>query len=141
MLKASQKEIKLAEFFISGRNLWEADPFKVRDPVAAVHFYAHPDSQLFLDVLEAKLSAEQRGPFKEFHQKQRERFSVHIQRSKQRSPLVNAALLRTQGVQPGPPMGRLLALAEQFVILHDFQRPEEVFPLLKRSPDWPSKLG
>lgn len=135
-LRTSQKEIKLAEFFIKSHLLWGQNPFKIKDPVEAVHFYAHPDSMLYLKILEAKMPAVQRQRFRLFHEEQHKHFSIHIQRSQQRSPLVNATLLKAEGVPPGPEMGRLLALAEQFVIRHNMHRPEEVIKLLKNCPSW-----
>ncbi len=137
-LKTSQKELKLVEFFIRSHHLWNGNPFMVSDPVGAVHFYAHPDSKLYLNITKAKLPEDQRQRFEEFHKEQQDKYSYHIHRLKFKTPLVTAALLKAEGIPPGPNMGRLLSLAEQFAIVHDFHRPEEVIPYLRQSPEWPT---
>ncbi len=141
LLKTSQKEIKLAEFFMQGQQLWGENPTQVDNLVAAVHFYAHPDAQLYLDVAEVKLPSGERPTFHQFHLNLQQKLKPHIERSRQKKPLVNAALLKESGVQPGPGMGRLLALAEQYVILNDLHNPAKVVRLLKQSSAWPTNIG
>lgn len=137
-LKTSQKELKLVQFFLRSHHLWNGNPFMVTDPVGAVHFYAHPDSGLYLNIAKAKLPVLQRQQFLDFHEEQQKKYGQHIHRVKFKTPLVNAAILKAAGVPPGPNMGRLLSLAEQFTIVHDFNKPEQVIPMLRNSPEWPS---
>ena len=50
----------------------------------------------------------------------------HIERIVDRKPLVNAAMLKEQGINPGRIMGTLIKEAERLAILNDLNDANEV---------------
>ncbi len=119
-LKLSRKDEKLLEHFL-------ALP-KEPDPVTWVHYYAHPDSVLCLQV-----HAAAKGPdFLAFHQEQQEGWAEEIRRVREGKPLLTATFLQAKGIQAGPEMGILLQRGERLAIERRLQNPEEIWGILQK---------
>ncbi len=131
-LKISIAEQKLAEFLVELRRLIAYDKQNGSwDKVIWAHVYAHKHFQICLSVISAGIPHEERMNFFDVHAKHQIELKEHIQRIMQKRPLVNAALLQTQGIVPGPAMGALLKEAEKIAILQDFNDPIKVLNILK----------
>lgn len=131
-LKTSTEESKLAEFFTRSEHLFKTNPSRLEWTL----FYAHPTSSLFLAVQEAKLLPPQREKFHEEHEKRKEKLEVHIQRIKERRPLVNAELLQREGIVAGKHMGVLLKEAERLTIEENLSDAKSVIAKLKTTSHW-----
>ena len=140
-LKISNRDIKLVELISMGRQLNfrnEIDPKEIEDR-EWVYFYAHPDSDLCLNVIAARLSKDEKDACLLKHQERKLQFKPHIERIQLGKPLVTAALLQAHGVLPGKPMGILLKEAERMVINHNRESADEIVEKLKQTPLWPMK--
>ncbi len=62
--------------------------------------------------------------------------SAHIDRIKQKTPLITAALLQQQGISPGKDMGALLQEGEKIAVNQDLNEAGLALEELKRSPLW-----
>lgn len=135
-LKMSLAEQHQAEFLIKLRLLCEDQHWEDWDKVEWTYIYAHQYFKTCLDVVAAGLSNEVRARFIDLHLQRQKDLREHIQRVVQKKPLVNAALLQSQGIVPGQIMGRLLKEAEKIAILSDLNEPNQVLNILKTSDLW-----
>lgn len=110
---------------------------QMKDP-QWVFFYAKRDAQLCLDVVAAHLSGDDKVQFVQKHEQNKSRLEKHIQRAKEKKPLVNAALLKSLGIGQGRHMGQLLKKAEEIAINHDLHDAGTVLNLLKETELWKS---
>lgn len=138
-LKTSVREGKLVEFALKGRKLLSEDELAPHPAIGKewAYFYADRFFTTCFDVLTAKLPDEKRPIILETHRQRHEKLKPHIQRIVENKPLVNAEMLKKEGIQPGKKMGTLLKLAEEIAISKDLHDPEMVIALLKQSPEWP----
>lgn len=134
-LKTSLNEAKLVEFFYKADLLF-LKGFKNIEFAELAHFYAHPQSLLYLGVQKAYISSAKRTSFEKEHLKSRNMLALHIERIQKRTPLISASNLLTNGISPGKKMGLLLKEAERIAINHNLSRPEDVLSLLKQTPLW-----
>jgi poly(A) polymerase len=136
-LHVSNKELKLIE----ARQA--AQPFlrdsELIEPIHWAHFYAHPHTSLLLQVAAAKLSSEEKFSFLDKHDEKQKSLAAHIERIILKKPLVAAALLKENGIQPGINMGLLIKEAEKISVNQDIQDPYIILELLQKSPLWQNK--
>jgi hypothetical protein len=67
----------------------------------------------------------------------REKLTSHIQRIKNKNPVVNASHLIQEGIKPGILMGKLLKKSENIAIEQLIEDPEKIISKLKQSNIWP----
>lgn len=114
-LKTSNVEVKLVEFF-------QSNPQTLVD---WTYLYAHEFAPLWLKVNNTKNPSSI-----EEHQKRQKRLEKHIERVKNKTPLITAAHLKEYGVTPGEKMGQLLKQAETIAITEDINEPEKILSQL-----------
>lgn len=131
-LKMSAYETKLGLFYLNHKNRI-AFPEKM-DKKELVYFYAHPESQLLLEVKAATLDSKQQ--FLEKHQEQKQYLLPHIERVHKKKPLITGKLLEEYGIPSGIKMGALLKEAENLAINHHLNEQTAVIELLKQSIHW-----
>lgn len=135
-LRLSKQDTKLA-LFLHENTQGIAHESQGMTDVNWVYFYASPHSNLCLDLYAAHLENEEKSLFIQRHAERKQRLAMHIQRYKEKKPLIDATFLLKHGIQPGKHMGLLLKEAEEQAIRKDLQNPEEVLTLLKQSSLWP----
>lgn len=133
-LHTSKKEMRLAMFLATVQAQVQSEGDTSFDRIAWTYFYAHPASELALQLIGLKLPAPLE--FFEAHQKRIKLLTKHIERHKRKLPLVNAAKLQEYGISPGIQMGLLLKEAERLTILHDCLEASQVIEMLKQTPQW-----
>lgn len=131
-LTVSNKDLAQLNFYTSNA------PFDIRlARTPSVHFYAHPDSTIALEVYAARLDANEAKVFLQSHKDKRFKLKEHIDRLVHKTPVISSAELKKAGIVPGVHMGLLLKEGERLAIENDLSDPEAVLQLLKRSPHWP----
>ncbi len=114
-LKVSKAQTEFVQRLYKLENLGD-------DPVECVHFYAHKDADLCIEIV----AASRGDDFKSLHQERQDRYARHIERIRKKKPLINANTLRAHGIAPGKQMGELLREAERIAIVKDLNDPEPV---------------
>jgi len=132
-LKTSREDQKLVEFSYRYSPKVLAQSFT---KIEWVKFYAETYSSLILNILSAKMDSDKAQAFVRLHETQKKSWAVHIQRSKEKKPLVNGNLLQKHGIPEGRRMGALLKEAERLVIEYDLSDPDEIVALLTQDPKW-----
>lgn len=123
-LRLSNQEIALAKLAIECRILM-SNP-EPRDTVRWVHFYANPCSQIVLEANAASYPSQEQKPILKAHLSLQQALEPHIERVRQRTPLITASILMTQGIPSGRLMGSLLKQAERIAIDKNLHTPEEI---------------
>jgi poly(A) polymerase len=123
-LKIPNKEIELVAYYMKQK------PFSFKSRYEQALFYAHPQSPLFLKIYAAHLSEEDQKQFCETHQKLQQDLAWHIDRLKQKKPVLSASYLQGLGVAPGRHMGACLKQAERLAVEKDLRKPEQIIPLI-----------
>ena len=119
-LKVSNEEKKLVLFFIQSMELFER---KDIDLYQWAHFYAHPLSDLFLQI-KIPLKA-----IKE-HLLRKTQLENHIERIKSNKHVVTAKMLQERGVVAGKRMGELIREADKISINENIENPELIIDRL-----------
>ncbi|MBS4167737.1 CCA tRNA nucleotidyltransferase [Parachlamydia sp. AcF125] len=136
-LKTSNRDCHLIEVYLKGQTLLGSKNVSER-LVEWAHYYALPEAQICLEVLTANGSTlEERSNLASFHAHQKEKLRKHIERIRDKNPLVSSTFLREQGIMPSKQMGLLLKQAEEIAILNNLENPQDVLLLLKQSSTWP----
>ena len=133
-MRTSGKEAKLVEYYLEGKKLVGEG---TDNRTIWTHFYAHPHSELCLEVIAANLTEPERIEFCEKHHKQRLLLEKHIKRIQDKKPSITAAMLQNEGIPQGKIMGTLIKEAEILSIQNDLHDPEEILIALKKSSNWP----
>lgn len=132
-LKTSRDDQKLVELMHRYKPLVLSESF---DKSGWTKFYAEEHSSLILNILSAKMEADKAQEFLVAHEERKKTLALHIQRSKDKSPLVNGNLLHKHGIPEGKRMGALLKEAERLVVEYDLTDPDEVVALLTQDSNW-----
>ena len=74
------------------------------------------------------------------HRNRAKKLSLHVQRAKDKAPLINATFLQTLGIKPGILMGLLIKEGERIAILHDLSEADDVLSFLKKGHLWPEEI-
>lgn len=139
-LHTSNAELQVAEFLALMRQHIECDrELEVVDLVIWAHLYANPAAERCLKVIAANMTSEDRQKFLEKHHERMAALKSHIERIVEKKPLINAAILQAQGVQPGKAMGTLMKEAERLAIMNDINDVEQLLVLLKTTHAWPKE--
>lgn len=140
--KLSNKEIKFADFLLSFKekilHAFEKDYLLPDDQLAL--FYSHQHSHLVEKILAARLPCKKNKIFLNNHQKKRKQLLAHILRIQNASPLINAQLLKNEGIKPGKYMGRLLKKSQEIAINQNFSEATDVLKELKKTQLWKDSL-
>lgn len=102
------------------------------------YLYSHPQAELCLKVIAARLTPEEREIFLQKHARRRASMAKHIERIVAKKPLLDANRLIAQGVAPGKEMGKLLKEGERLAIENNLENPEEVLSYLQKTSIWRS---
>ncbi|MFZ0565532.1 MAG: CCA tRNA nucleotidyltransferase [Chlamydiales bacterium] len=129
-LKTTSGDIKLVTYLTQAAALFRN---KVIEQFQWAHFYANPYSEYFINIEAAKIMPPERSRFLQDHAERIKSLDPHIHRIQTRRPLVNAELLKKEGIKPGKKMGALLKEAERLVINNNLASAEEALNLLKQS--------
>lgn len=130
-LHMSNVEANLAKFFISVKDGVDSEhALGIADLVAWVQKYAHPAIDKCLHIIAARLSPLEKEAFLQKHRIRMAELEPHIQRAREKSPIVSAAMLQEHGIKPGKQMGVLIKEGERLAILHDLRSPNEVLSIL-----------
>jgi poly(A) polymerase len=140
-LHTSNVDTKLAEFLVSMRQLIDSEhALGLIDLHAWVHIYANLASQKCLAVIAANMPSEQNEAFLSTHQKRIHNLQKHIDRLREKKPLITSAILQNEGIQPGKIIGILMKEAERIAILNDLNDADEVLAILKTTHAWPKEI-
>lgn len=130
-LRMSNRDMKFALF------LRQIQTLENPDAHAWSHIYAHPDSELAIEILAAlEPNEKERTALLDEHAHRRSGLAPHIKRIVEKAPVVTSADLKAEGIKPGKWMGELLAEAERTAIVHEHHTKEEVIKKLKGTPLW-----
>lgn len=137
-LKVSLKELKLVLLYKQSKEM-------VLNPensslVDLARFYANCESDLMIHLHLERLK-EKAQPIFKMHQEKIALLRTHIDRIKNKTPLITGDLLKKHGIDAGKKMGALLKEAETLAIQHDLNESEEVLNRLKQSAKWEEEHG
>lgn len=131
-LKVSNEKAKLALFCEETRRLIKNNPSKYQ----WVILYAHPQINLVLKIIAARLSDEKKEPFLKENEKRQILLKEHIERKKNQRPIVNSSFLMEHGIMPGKKLGELLEKAEEISIEENLLDPNDILKKLHQLPLW-----
>lgn len=117
-------------------NFLQAIEKKITDKVIWVHLYASEGVSIILHVIASRYTQEERNLFLSEQEKQQNILFSHIQRVKNKQPLVTGKLLKREGILPGKKMGILMKLAERLAIDQNLNEEVLVMQKLKEHPLW-----
>lgn len=133
-LHVSNQELKWVEArFLAAHFLHPKQPIELAQ---WAHFYAKAHSPLLIELEAAKLKGKLKEAFLEQHNLRQCELSFHIAKIKEKKPVLNASVLKQEGILPGREMGRLLQEAERFSINCDVRDQQAVLEHLKASGMW-----
>lgn len=136
-IKASNKDTKLIEYMDAlSREISLEQKTGRLDRYSWAQLLSHPDWELGIAVLAARLSEAERI---EFVQKYHDRYGIlepHILRFKSGKPLISAMLLQQHGILPGKKMGLLMKEAERLVVNENWNEAAPVLAKLAKLPLW-----
>lgn len=137
-LKLSRAEKEIVRFLYQTQQMLKMPPewLSKLEKVEWAHFYAHPLSQVCLEICAAYRKADQRSSFLKEHIERRKDLEPAIVRIQSQTPLVRSEHLIKAGISPGKQMGILLKEAERISINSGIEEPAEIIHLLKNSPLW-----
>lgn len=131
-LKMSNKEIEFLAYYAAHR------PFNFSTLFDSAQFYAHPFAKMCLDVYSSRLLPREQEAFMETHRHKQNTLRWHIERIRNRTPIVSSKDLQLQGIAPGRKMGILIREAEKLAINNSLQETAAVLEQLKKMPIWRS---
>ncbi len=131
-LKVSNKKMQLALKCFQARNTLLKKPSKIN----WVHFLSLEESELIIQVITARMLDLEKKLFIKQYQEALQTLGPHIERKKNKTPLVTSAILSHHGILPGKQMGVLLNLAEEVVIENNCSDPEKAVAMMKKSTLW-----
>jgi poly(A) polymerase len=131
-LKMSNKEIEILNFYIAHRL------FELRGRYESSKFYAHPDSEICLQVYAARLPVDEKKEFFNKHQAWRKELEWHILKIQEKKTVLTSYDLMKAGVEKGKQMGLLLKEGEKIAIEQDIREPDAVILQLKKKNLWPN---
>lgn len=135
-LKSSKEDKSLVLFWHKFERLLSTFPIEKKHWSSLVEFYAHPQSQVFLQIMKAKLTSSDQIAFEKVHSDLQQLLVDPIERKKKRIFLLTGAALMNQGIPPGKHVKALLSEGEHLAIIHDLHTPAAVFKQLQQSYVW-----
>jgi poly(A) polymerase len=129
-LKVPNKEIKILKFVDACKIVFEKERRNgCFDKYGWAQLMAYPEWNLGLQVLVARYPDEERTMFIQEYQMKYHQLVPHIQRIKERKPLISSNVLMEMGISPGQRMGMLLKEGERIAIEEDLH---ELTPILTK---------
>jgi poly(A) polymerase len=137
-LKLSNDDRSFIQFYIHARRLLDLPTaWKAKlEPIEWAYFYAHPQSELVIQIIACHFDPQDKEKFMHEHQNDRERLRQAILRIQSGEPLVRAQHLIAEGIKPGKQLGLLLKEAEKISINQEIEDRAQIIDLLKKSPLW-----
>lgn len=136
-LRTSNAEAHLAEFLVLMRQYEESEhALAIVDLHDWARLYAHPAAENCLQIMAAGMNSNSREEFLSRHSQRKSFLKRHIDRIIEKKPLVNASVLKAQGVSPGKAMGILIREAERLAIFNDLNDVESTLAMLKATHAW-----
>lgn len=136
-VKATNKDIKLLEYinqFIV--EIEKEEQNKKADLVAWSHLYANKEFDVACHFIAASKFLDNREGFLQYHIDRYKKLEKHIDRIKTSKPLINATLLKHEGIPAGKKMGELIKQAEKIAIDFDLNEPDAILDHLKKTDLW-----
>jgi len=137
-LKLSKAEKDFVEYYSHAQRLLSM-PGKWKEklePLEWARFYAHPHSQLVLEIIAIHLPDKEK--FLHDHALQQQLLQQAILRIQTQSPIVRAEHLIAEGISPGKKMGQLLQEAERISVNQAIEDRKMIIDILKKSSLWNS---
>lgn len=137
-LKLSKNDRTFVEFYhhacrlIDLPSAWKAK----LEPTEWAHFYAHPHSQLALDIIACHFTPQDKEKFLLEQAAHRHQLEGAINRIQSHQPIVCAEHLIAEGIKPGKQLGELLKEAEKISINHGIEDRTKIIDLLKNTSMW-----
>lgn len=135
-LKSSKEDKSLIIFWHKFGRVLSTFPVEKKHWGSLVEFYAHPQSQVFLQIMKTKLTPSDEIAFQKVHSDLQQILLNPIERKKKRIFLLTGAALINQGIPPGKHVKALLNEGEHLAIIHDLHTPAAVFKQLQQSYVW-----
>lgn len=133
-IKGTNKDIKLIEYFCA-----LSDAINNESNIDSWQWsklYSHPNFNICLHVIAAKLSQQQREEFLKKHLTRYQALESHTKREKEKKPVISSTILKNLGIPPGIGMGLLLKEAEKMAVNEDIHDSTIILEKLKKSPLW-----
>ncbi len=139
-LKLSNPERAFVRFYHHAQYLTSMplDWQKNLEKIEWAQFYAHPSSEMCLQIVAAHYPPEERPYFFEEHAERRLLLEKTIDRIRLNTPVIQAEDLIREGIRPSKQLGLLLREAERISVNRNLDDPRAVLDLLKQSPLWGS---
>ncbi|HEY4831354.1 MAG TPA: CCA tRNA nucleotidyltransferase [Waddliaceae bacterium] len=134
-LKVSNQDKNFVEYVFRGRELIK----QKGDDRAWAHYLSDPRSQISIRVIASGYPDEKEVDILETYFKLGQRLKPHIERIIHKTLLVDAEMLKGEGIKPGKLMGDLLREAETIAINKNLENPQKIMTILKKSPLWKLK--
>lgn len=135
-LKRSKEDKSLAAFWHKSERLLSILPLEKKNWYFFVEFYAHPYSQLLLQIMKTKIQPSDQAIFEKEHASLQKKLASAIERKKKGIFLLTGAALMHQGIPPGRHVKALLNEGEYLSIIHGLHTPAAVFKQLQQSNVW-----
>jgi poly(A) polymerase len=120
-LKASKNDMKLVEFLSNSAVLFEGET----EDSQWAQFHSHKSAEIALHVFDPDRK-----------EGNALRLVKHIERMKNKTPLITSQMLKACGIKPGTLMGKLLRESERISVNKNLHDAELVMDLLKDSKVW-----
>jgi poly(A) polymerase len=130
-LKVSNQDKEWVEYVFRGREL-----IKQGDDRAWAYYFADMRAEISIKVIAASYSEEKGIFILKTYRKLKQKLKPHIERIIHKKPLVNAEMLKNEGIQPGKLMGSLLKEAETIAVNKNLENPQEIMMILKKTANW-----
>lgn len=131
-IRASNHERDLAVYYVNLRKALLQDV----DLPTWTAIYAHPQFEEALTLIAGHLEEKEHQDLLSTHLKHIDHLQLHINRHREKKPLMTASMLQENGILPGKTMGVLLKEAERLAIIHNLDHPDALLELLKKTPIW-----
>ncbi|MGL4348314.1 MAG: CCA tRNA nucleotidyltransferase [Chlamydiales bacterium] len=135
-LKSSKEDKALAIFWHKFERFLSILPIEKKHWDSLVEFYAHPQSELLLQIIYTKCTPSDQITVEKEHANLQKLLASPIERRKTRIFLLTGAALIHQGIPPGKHLKALLNEGEHLAIIHDLHTPAAVFKQLQQSYVW-----
>lgn len=139
-LKTSKHDKSLVIFWHKFQPIIATFPIEKTDRYSLVEFYAHPQADLFLQIMKRKLNKHDQQVFEKEHCELQKILIDAIQRRKKGVFLLTGSALMEQGVLPGRYIKSLLEEGEYLAVVHNLHTPTAVFKKLQQSEVWKDYL-
>jgi len=134
-LKSSKSDKRLLQWYHHVKNLFYLTSLwrEKLEPLEWAYLYAHPDTQLILELLASRLIEPEKLAFLKECSTHQELLQKAILRIQTKNPVLRAKDLIKEGIKPGKKMGLLLKEAEKISVDQGIDNPEQVIKILKSS--------